>query len=113
MQSCRTTILRISSTSQLTMSANGSLPPTAKFEPDTVFPTQTGPAANCESEPAPAATGSPVPERIGRFHIERLLGKGGFGLVYLGYDEQLERPVAVKVPHADRISRPEDAAEYL
>ncbi len=53
------------------------------------------------------------PQRIGRFRIERVLGKGGFGLVYLAHDEQLDRPVAVKVPHAELISRPEDAEAYL
>src|SRR5450755_3132664 len=53
------------------------------------------------------------PKRIGRYRIERVLGKGGFGLVYLAYDEQLSRQVAIKVPHARLISRPEDAKAYL
>jgi serine/threonine protein kinase/formylglycine-generating enzyme required for sulfatase activity len=53
------------------------------------------------------------PERIGRYRIEKVLGKGGFGLVYLAHDEQLDRPVAVKVPHARLISKPEDAEAYL
>lgn len=53
------------------------------------------------------------PERIGRYWIENVLGKGGFGIVYLARDEQLNRPVAVKVPHARLISKPEDAELYL
>ena len=53
------------------------------------------------------------PERIGRYRIEKVLGRGGFGLVYLVHDERLDRPMAVKVPHAKLITRPEDAAEYL
>jgi serine/threonine protein kinase len=53
------------------------------------------------------------PELIGRYRIEKLIGKGGFGLVYLAHDEQLGRRVAVKVPHAKRVVRPEDADLYL
>ena len=53
------------------------------------------------------------PQRIGRYRIEKVLGQGGFGLVYLAQDEQLNRPVAVKVPHASLISHPEDAEAYL
>jgi len=53
------------------------------------------------------------PERIGRYRIEKVLGKGSFGLVYLANDEQLDRHVAIKVPHAKLISKPEDAEAYL
>lgn len=62
---------------------------------------------------SPAVDAAAVPSHIGRYRIEKVLGKGGFGLVYLAHDEQLNRPVAVKVPHARLIANPEDAEAYL
>src|ERR1022692_278282 len=53
------------------------------------------------------------PQTIGRYRIIRLLGKGGFGRVYHAHDDDLNRPVAIKVPNKERISRPEDIEAYL
>ena len=33
-----------------------------------------------------------------RYRLDALIGEGGFGRVYRGFDTWLERPVAVKVP---------------
>jgi serine/threonine protein kinase/formylglycine-generating enzyme required for sulfatase activity/tetratricopeptide (TPR) repeat protein len=60
------------------------------------------------AQPAPA-----VPPSIGRYKVITCLGRGSFGRVYLAMDEELDRRVAIKVPNANRISRPEDVAAYL
>ncbi|MBM80300.1 MAG: hypothetical protein CMJ78_06860 [Planctomycetaceae bacterium] len=36
---------------------------------------------------------------FGRYDIKKRLGKGPFGAVYLSFDPQLERQVAIKAPH--------------
>lgn len=42
-----------------------------------------------------------MPARIGRFHIESMLGRGAMGVVYKGHDEHIDRPVAIKLIRAD------------
>lgn len=38
-------------------------------------------------------------QSFGRYEADRVLGKGAFGIVYLGLDTQLNRRVAIKVPN--------------
>ena len=50
---------------------------------------------------------------MARYRIIRRLGQGGFGRVYLAHDDDLDRPVAIKVPNPERIARSEDAEAFL
>ena len=79
---------------------------TQNFDPDSG-------ESSADAASAPGNSPQKHPERIGRYRITKVLGKGGFGLVYLAHDEQLDRLVAIKVPHAKLISKPEDAEAYL
>ncbi|MBX7103803.1 MAG: protein kinase, partial [Gemmataceae bacterium] len=59
----------------------------------------------------PKTTG--VPDSIGPFRINGILGEGGYGTVYLGYDDELQRPLAIKLPRADRVTTPDRVEAYL
>ena len=41
--------------------------------------------------------------RLGNIRLASLIGEGGMGEVYEGWDEKLERPVAVKTLRGDRL----------
>ncbi len=54
-----------------------------------------------------------MPAKIGRFVVQSMLGRGGFGVVYLASDEQLKRKVAIKVPHERLLEDADDTQSYL
>ncbi|MEQ9399252.1 MAG: protein kinase [Longimicrobiales bacterium] len=48
-------------------------------------------------DPAEREAAGPAPDRLGRYEVVGTLGRGGMGVVYLGRDTDLDRPVAIKV----------------
>ncbi|MFM9963036.1 MAG: protein kinase domain-containing protein [Planctomycetaceae bacterium] len=57
-------------------------------------------------------------KRLGKYEVAGVLGKGAFGVVYRGYDSQLARDVAIKVPlvvssHAKKGSASQSAAQLI
>lgn len=53
------------------------------------------------------------PEQVGRFHIERVLGVGGFGVVYLAHDPFLERHVVLKVPRPHALFSADERRRFV
>ncbi len=53
------------------------------------------------------------PTRIGRHVIKRRLGSGGFGVVFLAFDPELERDVALKVPRVETLINGQTRRRFL
>jgi serine/threonine protein kinase len=52
----------------------------------------------------PADQPEAAPTHLGRYQVRSTLGAGAFGTVYLAYDPELNRDVAIKVSRADPLS---------
>jgi serine/threonine-protein kinase len=52
------------------------------------------------------------PDRVGRYEVRAVLGEGAFGRVYRGFDPELHREVAIKVPLRDGLT-PEMRDRFL
>src|SRR3954470_1979674 len=39
---------------------------------------------------------SGMPARVGKYRVDHVIGRGAIGVVFKGYDEQIDRPLAIK-----------------
>jgi serine/threonine-protein kinase len=56
---------------------------------------------------------APLPERIGRYKVEALVGRGGIGLVLRAHDPELDRRVALKILHEHLASDAEMVRRFV
>jgi serine/threonine-protein kinase len=54
-----------------------------------------------------------IPARVGKYRIDHVIGRGAMGIVYKGYDEQIDRPLAIKTLRQDIISDFDDSEGFL
>jgi hypothetical protein len=51
--------------------------------------------------------------RVGRYEVSRKLGQGGFGILYVGRDTELDRDVALKFLRPEHVTRPDVVMRFL
>jgi WD40 repeat protein len=61
----------------------------------------------------PATVNTPSLQSVGRFVVKGKVGEGAFGAVYRAFDPQLDREVALKVPHAAVLDSPKRVERFL
>jgi serine/threonine-protein kinase len=58
-------------------------------------------------------SGDPVPKQVGKYRIDHVIGRGAIGIVYKGYDEQIDRPLAIKTLRPEIFNDVNDSDGFL
>ena len=53
-----------------------------------------------------------VPEKLGKYEVREEIDRGSMGVVYLGHDPYINRPVALKVAFLDSLNDPQTGESY-
>lgn len=53
-----------------------------------------------------------MPGKLGKYEVQQELSRGAMGIVYLGYDPFIDRPVAIKVAFIESLNDPDSGARY-
>ena len=69
---------------------------TVAFDKTKVYAAPMPAAAPVAAPATDMGNGLPIGTRLGEFELVKLLGEGGFGIVYLAHDHSLQRRVALK-----------------
>jgi serine/threonine-protein kinase len=78
---------------------------TAENATPAITPMKPAAAASGAAAAAAAAPAAPETQRLGRYQLEREIGRGAMGIVYLGRDTAINRMVAIKaIPLASEFS---------
>jgi serine/threonine-protein kinase len=58
-------------------------------------------------------TGDGALKRVGKYRIDHVIGCGSIGIVYKGYDEQIDRPLAIKTLRSEFFNEVNDTEGFL
>lgn len=53
-----------------------------------------------------------IPENLGKYEVREEIDRGSMGIVFLGYDPYIDRPVAIKIALAESLNDPDSGERY-
>src|SRR3990172_4685136 len=53
-----------------------------------------------------------IPQHLGKYEVKKEISRGSMGIVFLGHDPYIDRPVAIKVALAESLNDPESGDRY-